>query len=131
MAVHLSASMRAFLDERHLATLVTLRADGSPHAVPVGFTWREVGGDVVLRVITVDDSVKVRNARRGGRASITQLDGARWVSFEGVVRVLDDHATVAGAEAAYAARYRPPKDRSDRVVIELVVDRLMCSSSLR
>ncbi|MFZ9630251.1 MAG: TIGR03618 family F420-dependent PPOX class oxidoreductase, partial [Ilumatobacteraceae bacterium] len=128
MVVHLSDALRGFLDERHLATLVTLRADGSPHAVPVGFTWRVDSGAVLLRVITVDDSVKVRNARRGGRASITQLDGARWATFEGEVRVLDDDASVAGAEAAYATRYRPPKDRSDRVVIELVVDHLMCSS---
>ena len=27
-----------FLEERHLATLTTLRADGSPHVVAVGFT---------------------------------------------------------------------------------------------
>ncbi|MEO7518626.1 MAG: pyridoxamine 5'-phosphate oxidase family protein, partial [Acidimicrobiales bacterium] len=29
----------AFLDERHLATLTTLRPDGSPHVVAVAFTW--------------------------------------------------------------------------------------------
>ncbi|HEY1118405.1 MAG TPA: pyridoxamine 5'-phosphate oxidase family protein, partial [Acidimicrobiales bacterium] len=29
---------RTFLTERHLATLTTLRADGSPHVVAVGFT---------------------------------------------------------------------------------------------
>ncbi|MTB07216.1 MAG: PPOX class F420-dependent enzyme, partial [Actinobacteria bacterium] len=29
----------AFLNERHLATLTTLRPDGSPHVVPVGFAW--------------------------------------------------------------------------------------------
>ncbi len=28
-----------FLTERHLASLTTLRADGSPHVVPVGFTY--------------------------------------------------------------------------------------------
>ncbi len=28
-----------FLTERHLATLTTLRRDGSPHVVPVGFTY--------------------------------------------------------------------------------------------
>jgi nitroimidazol reductase NimA-like FMN-containing flavoprotein (pyridoxamine 5'-phosphate oxidase superfamily) len=31
----------AFLRERHLSTLTTLRPDGSPHVVPVGFTWDE------------------------------------------------------------------------------------------
>ena len=29
-----------FLTERHLATLTTLRRDGSPHVVPVGFHLR-------------------------------------------------------------------------------------------
>ena len=28
-----------FLTERHLATLTTLRPDGTPHVVPVGFTY--------------------------------------------------------------------------------------------
>ena len=32
-----------FLAERHLATLTTLRADGSPHVVPVGFTFDQMG----------------------------------------------------------------------------------------
>ena len=35
----LSPAARAFLTERHLATFTTLRRDGSPHVVPVGFTW--------------------------------------------------------------------------------------------
>ena len=34
-----SPAMLAFLAERHLATLTTLRADGSPHVVPVGFSY--------------------------------------------------------------------------------------------
>lgn len=45
-----SPEMAAFLDERHLATLTTLRADGSPHVVPVGFTYDV--GDGLVRVIT-------------------------------------------------------------------------------
>ncbi|CAN5181174.1 hypothetical protein BH24ACT1_BH24ACT1_05600 [soil metagenome] len=31
--------MLGFLGESHLATLTTLRADGTPHVVPVGFTF--------------------------------------------------------------------------------------------
>ena len=122
-----SPALRAFLSERHLAVLVTQRADGSPHAVPVGFTM--AGG--VARVITFAGSVKVANARAGGRASVTQVDGGRWVTLEGPVRVVADAATVAAAVAAYAARYRPPKARADRLVLEIEVDRMMCNSGLR
>ena len=34
----LPAEVTAFLTERHCATLTTLRPDGTPHVVPVGFT---------------------------------------------------------------------------------------------
>ena len=63
----LSAEMLSFLRERHLATLTTLRADGSPHVVPVGFSYdAEVG---VVRIITFATSVKARNAARHSRAA--------------------------------------------------------------
>ena len=35
----MTAEMLDFLSERHLATLTTLRPDGTPHVVAVGFTW--------------------------------------------------------------------------------------------
>lgn len=126
-SIPMSPALAEFVAERHLATLVTLRADGSPHAVPVGFTVREGA----VRVITFAGSVKAANARRGGRAGVTQLDGARWVTFEGPVRVLDDAVSVADAVAAYARRYRQPKERTDRVVVEIEVDHIMCNSGLR
>ena len=45
----LSPAALDFVTARHLATLTTLRPDGSPHVVPVGFTWdREA---MVVRVI--------------------------------------------------------------------------------
>ena len=127
MSLSLSPALVEFVTEHHLATLVTLRADGSPHAVPVGFTV----ADGVVRVITRAGSAKVRHALRGGRALVSQVDGRRWVTFEGVARVLDDAASVAAAEAAYAGRYRVPEPRADRVVLEIVVDRVLCSKGLR
>ena len=33
-----------FLTERHLATLTTIRPDGTPHVVAVGFTWDAEAG---------------------------------------------------------------------------------------
>ena len=125
--VQFSPALLEFLAERHLATLATQRADGSPHAVPVGFT---VNGTRV-RVITFAPSVKARNAARGGRASVTQIDGARWVTLEGAVRLLTDEVSVAEAVAAYAQRYRPPKQRTDRVVVEIDVDRVLCNGGLK
>jgi PPOX class probable F420-dependent enzyme len=113
----------SFLTERHLATLTTLRADGSPHVVPVGFSFDPDAG--VVRIITFAASAKVRHARRGGRAAVSQVDGGRWLTLEGPVRVVDDAEGVAAAVAGYSARYRVPAERPDRVSLEITVDRIM------
>lgn len=115
-----------FVSDRHLATLVTLRADGSPHAVPVGFTYR----DGFVRVITRGGSVKAANARRNGRAAVSQVDGGRWLTFEGSIAVSDDPDRVALAVQLYAARYRQPQPRPDRVALEIAVDRILGSPGL-
>lgn len=125
----LSAAALEFLAERHLATLTTLRADGSPHVVPVGFTWDADRG--VARVITFAGAAKAANAGGGGRAAVCQVDGARWLTFEGPVTVRRDPDGIAAAVAAYATRYRPPKLRDDRVVVEIDVDRVLCNRGLR
>jgi PPOX class probable F420-dependent enzyme len=118
-----SAEMMAFLNERHLATLTTLRADGSPHVVPVGFSYDRDAG--LVRIITFARSVKARNAARNTRAAVSQVDGGRWATLEGVSRLVDDPPSVALAVSGYAARYRQPGERADRVAIEIVVDKVM------
>jgi PPOX class probable F420-dependent enzyme len=125
--IQFSPALASFLAERHLATLVTQRADGTPHAIPVGFTLHGTNA----RIITFSRSVKAANADRGGRASVTQLDGGRWVTLEGPVVLHRAPAIVADAVAAYAQRYRQPKEREDRVVIEIEVDRVMCNGGLK
>jgi PPOX class probable F420-dependent enzyme len=117
------AAVLQFLTDRHLATLTTQRRNGSQHVVPVGFSYSPV--DRLVRVITFAPSVKARNAARGGRAAVCQIDGGRWLTLEGVVRLLTDAADVAAAVEGYAARYRQPKERVDRVAIEIQVDRIM------
>lgn len=117
-----------FLAERHHATLVTVRADGSPHAVPVGFGWDQQRH--LVRIITFASSVKARHAARGGRAAISQVDGARWLTLEGTIRLATDGESVALAVAAFAARYRTPGERADRVAIEIDVDRVLGSGRM-
>lgn len=117
------SAVRSFLAERHLATLTTLRADGSPHVVPVGFSYDPDAR--LVRIITFAASRKVAHARRGGRAAVCQVDGGRWLTLEGTVSVTGDPERVAAAVAGYAARYRQPREREDRVAIEIAVDRIM------
>jgi F420H(2)-dependent biliverdin reductase len=113
-----------FLTERHLATLTTLRADGSPHVVPVGVTYDP--GTGTARVITSGTSVKAGHVRAGQRrVAVCQVDGRRWLTLEGTAVVRDDPAAVADAVARYAQRYRQPRENPRRVVIEISVDRVL------
>ena len=118
----LSPAALDFLAQRHLATLTTLRPDGTPHVVPVGFTWDGEAG--VARVITSGSSRKARNAA-GCRSVLCQVDGRWWLALEGVARVLTDPDAVLDAERRYAARYREPRPNPQRLVIEIVVDRIL------
>ena len=74
---------------------------------------------------------KARNAGRGGRAAVTQVDGGRWLTLEGEVRLATDTAAVDEGVRRYAARYRTPEPRPDRVVVEIVVDRVLGRCSVR
>ncbi len=112
-----------FLAEYHLASLTTLRADGSPHVVPVGFSFDPA--EQLVRIITFEGSQKVVNARRGGRAAVSQVDGGRWLTLEGTITATTDPERVAAAIAGYAARYREPGERPDRVALEISVDRVL------
>ena len=119
----LTPSQLDFMRENHLATLTTLRADGSPHVVPVGFTFDTDNN--IVRVITFAKSMKARHAAQGGRAVVSQVDRGRWITLEGTVRLRTEADVVAKAVEAYAARYRQPKVREDRVVVEITVDKVM------
>jgi F420H(2)-dependent biliverdin reductase len=113
-----------FLAERHLATLTTLRLDGSPHVVPVGVTYD--AATRTARVITSGTSAKVGHVRAGQkRVAVCQVDGRRWLTLEGTAVVRDDADSVAAAVERYARRYRQPRENPARVVIEISVDRIL------
>lgn len=115
----------AFLSERHLGSLVTLRPDGTPHSVPVGFSYSP--SERIVRIITQAHSAKARHASLRCAAAITQIDGPRWITLEGFAQLITDPEGVAAAVAAYTCRYQAPRSAraSTRVAIEIVVTRVM------
>lgn len=121
----------AFWREYHLCTLTTLRADGTPHVVPVGVTLDAEAG--IARVITSDGSRKVRHVEAaveaagdgGARVAVCQVDGGRWSTLEGRAVIRRDPASVAEAVRRYAERYRQPRENPARVVIEISVTRVL------
>ncbi|CAM3655243.1 pyridoxamine 5'-phosphate oxidase family protein [Isoptericola cucumis] len=130
--IRLNPEQLVFVTERHLATLTTLRADGSPHVVPVAFTWDVDEG--VARTTARRTSVKVANARRTAadgsapRAAVCQVDGGRWMTLEGTIEVSEDPQEIDDAVARYGKRYRQLEHDPDRVVLRLRVDRVMASA---
>ncbi|MGK8524953.1 pyridoxamine 5'-phosphate oxidase family protein [Nocardia asteroides] len=122
----LSASAEAFLAEPLVATLTTIRPDGSLHAAPVRFTW---DGDAGLaRVMTVLSSRKARNlaVNPGSRVALCQVDGFRWITLEGTATVSGDAREVAEGVSRYTRRYQsPPPHPPGRVVVTIAVDGVM------
>jgi PPOX class probable F420-dependent enzyme len=117
-----------FWQERHLATLTTLRPDGTPHVVPVGVTYDPRAR--LARVIANESSAKVRNVLAAGpdgmAAAVCQVDGRRWATLEGRARVSAEPERIAEAERRYAERYgRHPSPNPSRVVIEIALERAM------
>jgi PPOX class probable F420-dependent enzyme len=127
MLTNKGADFEEFWSERHLCTLTTVRADGTPHVVPVGVTVDVEAG--VARVITSGGSHKVRHVMAGGAdgvpAAVCQVDGRRWSTLEGRAVVRREPEVVADAERRYAARYRQPRVNPQRVVIEIKVTRAL------
>ena len=117
----------AFWTERRLATLTTVRPDGTPHVVAVGVTVDFETG--LARVITFASSVKAKLVRAAGAdgipTAVCQLEGPRWSTLEGRAVLRDDPESVRDAENRYAARYRQPKPNPQRVVLEIAVRRVL------
>lgn len=119
------ADVLAFLSESHLGTLTIVRADGTPHVTAVGFTY--ASETQTMRVITWADSWKAKHVAALGnaQAAVCCVDGGRWLTFSGTARVTDEPHAIAEGVRRYAERYRPPKERDDRVVIEISVSKIV------
>ena len=89
--------------------------------------WGSPGirGPLLARVICDGGSLKARLAATGGHASICQVDGATWLTFEGTPSVSAEPTRVDDAVRRYSERYRVPRVNPNRVVIEIAVRRVL------
>lgn len=91
--------MAEFLERPLVAVMVTLRADGSPHAIPIWYEYR----DGAFIVFTSSTFVRVKNLRRDSRAAITistHDEPYMYVSAEGPVSITSEGVAETGLSIA-------------------------------
>ena len=86
MTGELEATARAFIEQTRSAAMVTLRADGSSHAVRVGVAL--VDGQLWSSGTAA--RLRTRHLRHDPRSTLFVFDGGwRWLTIEARVRILD------------------------------------------
>ena len=97
----LTATQRAFLEEKHFAVVGTKNPDGSPH---LAVMWYLVEGEDIV-VNSAQGRVKDRNLAADPRMSVLVADGYRWIRIDGRATIEHDQ-TIAHADIRrLAARY--------------------------
>jgi PPOX class probable F420-dependent enzyme len=102
------------LEHSHTGILTTLKADGSPVALPIWF----VALDRTICFSAPSKTKKVARLRKDPRASFLVEAGERWaelraVHISGTVERVDDEAEMARIDKALDAKYasfRTPRD---------------------
>ena len=97
----------SFLERAHTGIFTTLRADGSPVALPVWFVTLE-------RTICIGapaGTKKIKRVRRDPRASFLVEQGERWAELQAVhlsgrVEIVDDDAVVMSVQRALDEKYQ-------------------------
>ena len=87
----LTPAQEAFLKEGHLATVATVRPDGSPHLTPV---WVDSDGERVV-FNTAEGRAKPRYIRRNAVVGVQVVDTNdpyRWISVTGPAEIVEDGA---------------------------------------
>ena len=95
-ADRLSSEAVSFLQEKQIAQIATIMADGSPQVTPV---WVDVepDGSYVL-INTADGRLKTRNAARNPKVAVSVVDGQnpfRYVIVRGTIEELRHEGAAA------------------------------------
>lgn len=116
------------LTGRDFGTLVTLNADGSPHASVI---WVDAAEGRVL-VNTAEGRVKARNLHRDPRATLLVMRGQdpyHWISIAGRVEATTGEPEALAHIDALSRRYdgkpwEPVRDQ-ERVIFRIVPERIV------
>jgi general stress protein 26 len=93
------------LTQSHNYTLITVRPNGTPHAMPVWGIWVEAA----FYFSTGRRSRKARNLARNARCVVCTERADQAVIVEGVAKEVKDEKVLARLARPYHAKYKPWK----------------------
>jgi PPOX class probable F420-dependent enzyme len=110
---------------KNLATVATIRRDGSPHLTPVWIDWD--GQDVLFN--TAEGRAKPRHIRRNPVVGVEVIDGHdpyRWVSVTGPAEIVEEGAVEHIQELSRRYTGRDFNLRADqkRLIVRVKPDRV-------
>ena len=90
MAADLARVRELLKGERGLASVATLRSDGTVHSAVVnaGVTTHPLTGEEVAAYVALGAAMKLRHLRRRPQATVTWRVGFRWQTVEGPVTLI-------------------------------------------
>jgi PPOX class probable F420-dependent enzyme len=104
--MELTAEQRAFLEANHGAVMVTLRPDGTPHAVRVGVALVEGK----LWSSGTADRVRTRHLRRDPRSTLTVFPSAYgFLTVEARVRIIDGPSAASSSLQLFRVMQNRPE----------------------
>ncbi len=111
--------------EPNLATVATIRRDGSPHLTPVWIDWD--GENVVFN--TAEGRAKPRNIRRNPVVGVQVVDPGdqyRWVSVSGRAEIVEEGAEEHINELSHRYRGRDYDyvDGEKRLIVRVTPERV-------
>ena len=121
----LTPAQEAFLKEGHLATVATVRPDGSPHLTPV---WVDSDGERVV-FNTAEGRAKPRYIRRNAVVGVQVVDTNdpyRWISVTGPAEIVEDGAREHINELShrYTGRDFSFSDGEKRLIVRIEPERV-------
>jgi pyridoxamine 5'-phosphate oxidase family protein len=124
MSVFTDPELAYLTGERHLARIATVGKDGTPHVVPVGWTYKSDRGRIDVGGRQLEQSKKFRDVARSGRAAVVIDDLAsanpwrpRAIEVRGRAEAIEEPEAIIRIHPERIISWGLESERSARTVI--------------
>jgi pyridoxamine 5'-phosphate oxidase family protein len=124
MSVFTDPELAYLTGERHLARIATVGKDGTPHVVPVGWTYNGEHDTIDVGGRQLEESKKFRDVARSGRAAVVIDDLAstnpwrpRAIEVRGHAEAIEEPEAIIRIHPERIISWGLESERSARTVI--------------